>query len=201
MGPTGAQATNGLMTDWAEWHRHYDDPTSRLARRLAVVKSGLHRALAATTATKPRVLPLCAGEGRDIVPVLAARRSGNETGALLVERQTLLAQRAKDAAAAAGLEAVKVRCADAGDLRTFADFLPVEVLMLCGIFGHLDDIDLKHALASVPQLVRGGGAVIWTRGRSDPDMRPVVRGVVLRGGPARALLRRRPGGLRRGSQR
>ena len=164
------------MTDWAEWHRHYDDPTSGLTRRLAVVKSRLGEALDLTGADKPQVLSLCAGEGRDVVPVLASRRSGRVPAALLVEREPGLAQRARDAAAAARLKEVEVRCADAGDLRSFADFLPVEVLMLCGIFGHLDDVDLKGVVCSVPQLVRGGGTVIWTRGRSDPDMRPVVRG-------------------------
>jgi SAM-dependent methyltransferase len=165
------------VVDWAEWHRHYDDPTNGLTRRLAVVKSRLSETLDVTGAAKPRVLALCAGEGRDVVPVLASRRPGQVPAALLVEREPGLAQRARDAAAAARLEEVEVRCADAGNFRSFADFLPVEVLMLCGVFGHLDDVDLKGVVSSVPQLVRGGGRVIWTRGRSDPDMRPVVRGL------------------------
>ena len=164
------------MTDWAEWHRHYDDPTSGLTRRLAVVKSRLGEALDLTGADKPQVLSLCAGEGRDVVPVLASRRSGRVPAALLVEREPGLAQRARDAAAAARLKEVEVRCADAGDLGILRGFWPVEVLMLCGIFGHFNDVDLKGVVASLPQLVRGGGTVIWTRGRSDPDMRPVVRG-------------------------
>jgi hypothetical protein len=164
------------VTDWAAWHRHYDDPISTLARRLAVVRRRLSETLDVIGAAQPRVLSLCAGEGRDVVPVLAARRAGHEPAALLIEREPGLAQRARDAAAAAGLEEVEVRCADAGDLSSFADFLPVEVLLLCGIFGHLDDVDLKGVVASLPQVVRGGGTVIWTRGRSDPDMRPVVRG-------------------------
>jgi hypothetical protein len=47
--------------------------------------------------------------------------------------------------------------------------------MLCGIFGNVDEADIKNVIASLPGLVVGGGTVIWTRGASEPDMRPRIR--------------------------
>ena len=67
------------------------------------------------------------------------------------------------------------RCKDAGDVDAFRDILPVDVLMLCGVFGNIDHIRVKDVIDVVPGLVSPGGYVIWTRGGSDPDRRPQIR--------------------------
>lgn len=163
------------MRDWAEWHRAYDDPTSRLARRLEVVRGRLSEALGAVTAPSPRLLSLCAGEGRDVIPALATREPSWPGDAVLVEIDPSLARRAVDAAAIAGVDAVHVRCGDAADPGLYADLLPVDLLLLCGIFGNIDEQDIQATIAAVPALVAPGGFVIWTRGRSEPDLRPCIR--------------------------
>ena len=54
--------------------------------------------------------------------------------------------------------------------------LPVDLLLLCGIFGNVPDEDIRRIVAAVPLLLAPGGIVIWTRGRCDgPDLRPAVR--------------------------
>ena len=95
---------------------------------------------------------------------------------LLVERDETLAGRARSAAAALGVGRVDVRAADAARPASFADVLPVDLLLLCGIFGNVPDEDIRRTVAAVPLLLAPGGIVIWTRGRFDgPDLRPAVR--------------------------
>jgi hypothetical protein len=47
--------------------------------------------------------------------------------------------------------------------------------MLCGIFGNIEDSDVKNVIEHIPCLIKEGGYVIWTRGGSEPDRRPDVR--------------------------
>jgi hypothetical protein len=163
------------VTDWVDWHRAYDDPTSSQARRLEVVRRRVRQALDLVSVPAPRLLSLCAGDGRDTIPVLADRRGSERVAVVLVEKDAALAQRATDAAAAAGLDDVEVRIGDAGEPRVFADALPVDVLLLCGIFGNITDDDIARLIAATPQLLHAGGLVIWTRGAFDHDLRPQVR--------------------------
>jgi O-succinylbenzoate synthase len=79
------------VTDWKKWHAGYDDPESSLARRLTVVRRRISETLLAHPVTTPmRILSLCSGDGRDLLPVLA--HSDQETvSAVLVEQDTVLA--------------------------------------------------------------------------------------------------------------
>jgi len=163
------------MRDWHEWYRTYDDPSSSLARRLTVVRGRVAEALAAPPRTPFRILSLCAGDGRDLLPVLA--RSAHPTdAALLVEQDPTLAATARRAAAERGLDGVAVVTGDAGDPASFGDAAPVDLLLLCGIFGNISEADIRTTVAATPALLRDGGTVIWTRGSMAPDLRPSIRG-------------------------
>jgi hypothetical protein len=161
------------MKDWVEWHQDYDSPGTSLARRLQVVRSRLEQTLDAV-GSDAVVLSLCAGDGRDLIGILNghADRVGR---AVLVERDEVLAGRARDAAASSQLPMVEVRCRDAGAVESFADVLPVDVLMLCGIFGNIEHAQIRIVISLLPCLLREGGYIIWTRGGSEPDRRPEVR--------------------------
>jgi hypothetical protein len=162
------------MADWVGWHARYDDPESTQSRRLVVVRRRVGEALDGL-GPRARVLSLCAGDGRDLLPELAARpRLAPDV--LLVERDETLAGQARSAAAALGVGRVDARVADAARPASFADVLPVDLLLLCGIFGNVPDEDLRRTVAAVPLLLARDGIVIWTRGRLDgPDLRPAVR--------------------------
>jgi hypothetical protein len=163
------------VRDYVEWHEAYDDPISSLSRRLRVVQHRLHETLDALEPGPLRVLSLCAGEGRDVILVLANHRRGHETSAVLIELDPTLAARAVAAASEAGLERLEVRCVGAGRSDGYIDVVPVDVLLLCGIFGNIGDHDVKTTIAAASGMVRSGGYVLWTRGGSDPDMRPAIR--------------------------
>jgi Methyltransferase domain len=150
--------------DWVRWHHDYETPGSSLARRLVVVQQLLVRALT-TADDPPRVLSMCAGEGRDALPVLAAHRKASV--ATLVELDPVLAGRARRAAAALGLDGVQVHEADAGDPASYQGTEPVDVLLACGVFGNIGADDVGRTIAALPALLKPHGTVIWTRGRGD----------------------------------
>jgi hypothetical protein len=162
------------VADWVRWHGAYEDPESPLSRRLSIVVDFLGRALEASPRLAPVVLSLCAGEGRDVVDALACS-DRVAAKAVLVELDGALADRARARAAAAGLRTVEVRRADAGRFSSFSDVAPVDVLLLCGVFGNMEHAEVRPLIGLVPRLVTSGGHVVWTRGASEPDRRGEVR--------------------------
>ena len=167
-----------MATDWLEWHQNYDHPGSSLPRRLAVVQQYISRSLselAARESGEVRLISLCAGEGRDVLPVLAAHDAGERVRALLVEIDPRLAGRARQTAADLGRPRVVVRTADAGVTDAFLDFAPAHLVLACGIFGNITSADVRATIAALPGLLTPGGVVIWTRGRLEDGTDPSER--------------------------
>jgi hypothetical protein len=163
------------MTDWTEWHRSYDDPSTSLARRLVVVQRRLVEAVVALEPGLHRVLSLCAGDGRDVIPVLAEARLRPAPQTVLVELDPVLSTAARRRASAAGLESVEVIEGDAATTGLYARLVPVDLLLLCGIFGNVSDDDIRTTIGAAAALLRDGGRVVWTRGSTEPDLRPSIR--------------------------
>lgn len=163
------------MSDhWVGWHEQYGDPGSPLNDRLTTVRMRLAQVL--DGAAEPvDVLSLCAGDGRDVVPVLAdAERRGLRHRTTLVELSPELVERARVSASEARVDAQLV-CADAGVFGTIEAVVPADVVLLCGIFGNVTDDDVHHTVAHAGALARRGGTVIWTRHRRTPDLTPSIR--------------------------
>jgi hypothetical protein len=154
-----------MSRDWHAWHVEYDDPTSSLSRRLEVVREQL-RAVLASYPEARRLVSLCAGDGRDVLPVLAASRPDLE--AVLVELDPALATRARQTAADLGLDRVDVRQDDAGATDAYRGGVPADVLMACGVFGNISDDDVDRTIGTLPTLLRDQGTVVWTRGGKSP---------------------------------
>jgi hypothetical protein len=163
------------VRDYERWHERYDDPASDLSWRLGVVRGHIRDALDGREGPV-RALSLCAGDGRDLLGVLAERADAGRVRAVLVEVHPAIAERAREAAAAAGLGAsVEVRTADAGETAAWADAVPAELVLLVGIMGNITDEDLARTIASAPALCAPGATLVWTRGRAIGDRNDVVR--------------------------
>jgi hypothetical protein len=164
-----------VARDWVGWHDAYEDPASALSTRLALVQGHLSDALAAAPAGPIRLVSLCAGQGRDVIGVLPDHPRRDDVSALLVELDPVNAGVARDSAAAAGLTGVRVREADAGLVASYADALPADVLMLCGIFGNVSDEDIRQTATAAAAMSAARGTVIWTRHRRPPDLTGQIR--------------------------
>src|SRR5579863_6425153 len=161
--------------DWAEWHRDYDDPGSLLSRRGERVQGHLRAELDRAPAGDIRLISLCAGQGRDVIGVLAGHPRRDDVRARLVELDERNAAFARQSVQAAGLDGVEVLQADAGTTDVCAGAVPAGIVVACGIFGNISDSDIQATVAALPSLCAPGALVLWTRHRGPPDLTPAIR--------------------------
>jgi Putative methyltransferase len=162
------------VKDWVAWHAAYDDPASSLSARLQRVRSHLSQAIDRVPAGPVQLVSLCAGQGRDVIGVLPDHPRRGDVRAVLVESDAVNVGLARRAAAAA-LAQVEVREADASTAASYADVLPADVLLMCGIFGNVSDRDIERTVTAAADLCKVGATVIWTRHRRSPDLTPRIR--------------------------
>jgi len=160
----------GPGMDWTAWNDRYDDPQDPLVRRLAAVETELRAALDTCPPGPLRLLSLCAGQGRDVVDVLAGHPRARDVSAVLVEFDAPTVDAGRQHASDAGVAGLGFRCADASQTDPILDAVPADVVLMCGVFGNLATPDVRRAITYAPALCRPGGSVIWTRNRAEPGL-------------------------------
>jgi hypothetical protein len=161
--------------DWAAWHELYDQPGSALAQRLALVQGHLRAELDRLPAGPVQLISLCAGQGRDVIGVLAGHPRRGDVRARLVELDERNVLAARQAAEAAGLAGVQVVQADAGTTDACVGAVPAQIVVACGIFGNIGRDDIRATVAALPSLCAPEAVVVWTRHRGPPDLTPEIR--------------------------
>ncbi len=174
---TDAGATiPGALRDYLAWHEAYDDPTSSLSRRLRRVQAEIDRYLDDTAPREVRVLSLCAGDGRDLLEVLADRDDRTRVTGTLVEILDPLADRARATIAGLGLaDRIEVRQGDAGQSDTVVGAVPADLVVLSGLMGNISARDIRRLIQTAPEFCAPNATVLWTRGRMEPDLGPQIR--------------------------
>lgn len=160
--------------DWVRWHDAYNNPGSPLHRRLLRVQHHVRSALDSRPAGPIRILSMCAGQGHDLIQPLAVHPRRDDVRALLVELEPRNAALAALAAREARLD-VEVLAGDASITSAYAEIVPVDVALVCGVFGNIEDQYIHRTIEHLPGLLASGGAVIWTRDRREPDLTPTIR--------------------------
>jgi predicted RNA methylase len=171
---------------WVRWHTAYEDPSSNLSLRLRAVQSMVRAALdeiaararagAATDPEQIRIVSLCAGQGRDVIDVVATHPMGASVSALLVELDPALVAFARARADELGVaDRVRVVEGDASQASLYVDAVPADVVLVCGIFGNISAADITRTVRAMPGFCAAGGHVVWTRHRRPPDRTPAIR--------------------------
>jgi len=160
--------------DWYAWHHDYDDPGTALAQRLAAVQDQIRTALDGAPPGPLHAISLCAGQGRDLIGVLAAHPRRADVVARLVELDPRNAGVARRAAELASLPGVEVVTGDAALTDHYAGMVPAYLVLMCGVFGNMTDEDVERTVGFCSQLCAHGGTVVWTRGRWPPDLVPRI---------------------------
>lgn len=156
------------VTDWQAWHGHYDDRDSSLSRRLCVVQQRLNE-LVSGEAGSQRVLSLCSGEGRDILPVLARLSNERRPEVILVELDPALAAAAERRAVDAGVAATVV-VGDSGLAKTWQTVAPVSSPR-APMMGHRNSLSSTNSFAASAAR-RSGGYLRGPRRALDRPYRP-----------------------------
>ena len=69
----------------------------------------------------------------------------------------------------ARLTGLLVHQADSGDPAAYRGAVPADLVLAAGVFGSIDDADIRTTIAALPQLCGPEATVIWTRSRRPPD--------------------------------
>lgn len=159
--------------DWRAWHRAYDSE-SDLQRRLSIVQKHVIAFLDEWPHSPARVVSMCAGEARDLLGALDGHPRRDVSG-VLVELDPVLAGRAREHAERLGLTGLRVVVGDAGASAVYADAVPADLVLVCGVLGNISDADVETTIRALPELSAPGATVIWTRHRREPDLTPAIR--------------------------
>jgi precorrin-6B methylase 2 len=159
--------------DWHAWHDAYDS-SGAFGRRLALVQERIRLALDDAPPGQLTAISLCAGQGRDLIGVLAGHARRDDVRARLVELDERNVAAARRAAGAAGLHGVEVVAGDAALTDQYADLVPADLVLVCGTLGNITDADVERLLGYCTRLCRTGGTLVWTRNRKAPDLVPQV---------------------------
>ena len=123
-----------------------------------------------------RIISLCAGQGRDVIDVVADHPKRAGISALLVELDPALASFARSRAETAGVgDVVRVVEGDASLSSWYADQVPAHLILVCGVFGNISAHDITSTIEALPSFCRPGACVVWTRHRRPPDVTPAIR--------------------------
>lgn len=160
--------------DWRTWHDDYDRPGTWMARRLEAVRTQIRTALDSSPSGPLSVVSLCAGQGRDLLEVLADHPRRDQVHARLVELDPRNTALAEARARAAGLHQVDVVTGDASLTDHYQGMVPADLVLVCGVFGNIVDEDIERTVDTCTRLCRSGGTVVWTRHRGAPDRVPRI---------------------------
>jgi hypothetical protein len=161
--------------DWLDWHRAYDDPGSPLVWRLRTVQFHIGKVCTQWPPGPIRVISMCAGQGRDLIGALSSHPRRSDVLALLVERDERNVALARRGAAQAGLNGFDVEAGDAANSSLYADAVPCDLILACGMLGNIDPRGLPALIDDLSRLSAEGATVIWTYNRLDPQKAQALR--------------------------
>jgi hypothetical protein len=149
---------------WSDWPQEAYRQ-QRYEQRLSKVREHFTECLDNAPRGPVRVLSLCAGDGRDVIGGLGSHPRRTDVTAWLIEsnRQSV-ALGVRQAASARLEKAVNFLCGDATAYAAYKNITPADIVLLCGVWGHVRADERELLVRAVASLCKPGGSVIWTRG-------------------------------------
>jgi len=154
-----------IPKDWLEWHDLYETD-KKLQQRLEIVREYITYSLDTSPSGQIRVVSLCAGDGRDLLGVLANHPRTQDVHGRLVEINPQLVEQGRANIESLGLtKQIEFINGDATSAASYVGAIPADIVIVCGIFGNLsDEAELQRLLGNLGFLSKPGAFVLWTRG-------------------------------------
>lgn len=155
---------DGILSirDWSSWHDEYEREGSELHLR----KSGVQRNIAEIVDHCPpgpvTIVSVCGGQCREVIGALENHPRKADIRGRLVELDPENAAFAGDWAKRVGMTDLEVYNGDASLPSSYRGLPPVDIVVISGVFGHIDSSDRKRLIGFVRQLLRKDGFVVWT---------------------------------------
>ena len=137
----------------------------RYQQRLLAVQEHLAECLDFALHSPVQILSICAGDGRDVIGVLRSHPRPKNAAAWLVELDRQSVAAGVRHATSVGLEhAVTFLNDDATDFATFTNIPPSDIVLVCGVWGHVPVAERARLVRALAAFCKPNGAAIWTRG-------------------------------------
>ena len=151
--------------DWKGWHAIYDRPSGANSRLLAV-QNAVSECLTLLPAGPVKLLSIFAGDGRDIIPVVAESVRRNEVNCQFIEINEALVRAGRQRAEEHGMsDKMQFKCADATSAQSYTGSVPVDCVLASGVFGNLLPEDVLRCIKALTGMLKTGGFLVWTRSR------------------------------------
>jgi hypothetical protein len=153
-----------VASPWRDWPTvAYSRPAYIL--RLQAVQDNFATSLQEMPDGPIRVVSLCAGDGRDVMGVLETHERRDDVAAWLVELDAESVQAGLRRRDELGLDRqVTFINGDATDFKTYQGLLPCDIVLVCGVFGHVPSDERNRFTRALTMFCTPGAYVIWTRG-------------------------------------
>jgi 2-polyprenyl-3-methyl-5-hydroxy-6-metoxy-1,4-benzoquinol methylase len=153
-----------VLGPWSNWPAmSYQRVSYR--KRLQAVQDHFAASLAEAEPGPVRVVSICAGDGRDVMGVLESHARREDVNAWLVELDRKSVEAGIKRRDATGLsKLVTFLHADATDFATFKNILPCDIVMVCGVWGHVPPAERLSLVKALGKFCKPGGTVVWSRG-------------------------------------
>ena len=163
--------------DWWAWHRDYDVPGSSLQLRTEIVHRHIRAFLdEGRLGERVRIVSLCGGQGRELLPVVAAHPRRADIRARLVELDPRNVEAACDSVSELKLDwNVDIVRGDASVTDAYAGAVPADLVVICGVFGCIGADDARNTIEHLPELCARGAAIVWTIQPSQLERTPDIR--------------------------
>ena len=137
------------LRDYVAWHDAYRDPASELSVRLRHVQQVISAEFDVRPGTV-RVMSSCAGQGHDVLGVLAARPElYNRVRGTLLEINPVNAAIARERITSLGVD-LRVVEDDASVSDAYVGAVPADLVLLVGILGNVSVEDTRRLVAVAP---------------------------------------------------
>jgi Putative methyltransferase len=147
---------------WSSWHDEYEREDSELHLR----KSGVQENIAAIVDQSPAgpvtIVSICGGQCREVIGALEGHPRRADIRGRLVELDPDNAAFASDWTKRAGLEDLEILNGDASLAKSYEGLPPVDIVVISGVFGHINNADRMRLIGFARQILRKDGFVIWT---------------------------------------
>lgn len=157
------------ISDWNKWHQEYEDSNSELAHRARLVQKQVVAVVDARAPSPVSIVSICGGQGRELFGALEDHPRRGEITGRLVELDPDNAAHAREWAHRAGMDALQVVNADASLSETYDNLGRADLVILSGVFGHIDEKDQKRTVSFLREICDTDSTVVWTSYEVKPE--------------------------------
>jgi hypothetical protein len=150
------------IADWSSWHDEYEKEGSELHLRKSAVQENVRAIVDQCPAGPVTIVSICGGQCREVIGALENHPRRTDIRGRLVELDPDNAAFASEWAKRAGLVNLEVFNGDASATTSYKDLPSADIVVISGVFGHIDDSDRRRLIGFTRQILRKDGFVVWT---------------------------------------